>query len=80
MAEKRTLKTASTTWRGRIESHETLSHDSFDSLGYDPRGSAGLDRVVVFGVGLKVTDVLHRPGREVVQRMYRMPTREQLVR
>ena len=28
MAEKRTLKTASTTWRGRIESHETFSHDS----------------------------------------------------
>jgi hypothetical protein len=35
MAEKRKLKTASTTWRGKIESHETFSHDSIDSLGYD---------------------------------------------
>src|SRR4051794_8955937 len=32
---KRRLKTASTTWRGKIESHETFSHDSIDSLGYD---------------------------------------------
>ncbi len=32
---KRTLKTASTTWRGKIESHESFSHDSIDSLGYD---------------------------------------------
>ena len=32
---KRRLKTASTTWRGRIESHEAFSHDSIDSLGYD---------------------------------------------
>jgi hypothetical protein len=32
---RRRLKTASTTWRGRIESHETFSHDSIDSLGYD---------------------------------------------
>jgi FAD binding domain len=32
---KRRVKTASTTWRGRIESHETFSHDSIDSLGYD---------------------------------------------
>ena len=35
MAEKRKLKTASTTWRRKIESHETFSHDSIDSLGYD---------------------------------------------
>src|SRR5829696_4058343 len=32
---KRRLKTASTTWRGKIESHETFSHDSIESLGYD---------------------------------------------
>ena len=35
MADKRKIKTASTTWRGKIESHETFSHDSIDSLGYD---------------------------------------------
>ena len=35
MADKRKLKTASTTWRRKIESHETFSHDSIDSLGYD---------------------------------------------
>ena len=35
MAEKRKLKTASTTWRGRISSHEAFNHDSIDHLGYD---------------------------------------------
>lgn len=34
-ASKRRLKTASTTWRGRIESHETFTHDSIESLAYD---------------------------------------------
>jgi hypothetical protein len=29
------LKTASTTWRGLIDSHEKFSHDSIDHLGYD---------------------------------------------
>ena len=28
-------KTASGTWRGKITSHETFTHDSLDSLGYD---------------------------------------------
>ena len=32
---RRRLRTASTTWRAKIESHETVSHDSIDSLGYD---------------------------------------------
>ena len=35
MSEKRKIKVASTTWRGKIDSHETFSHDSIDSLGYD---------------------------------------------
>jgi hypothetical protein len=35
MPEKRQIKVASKSWRGKIESHETLSHDSLDSLGYD---------------------------------------------
>ena len=29
------MKMASKSWRGKIESHETFSHDSLDSLGYD---------------------------------------------
>jgi hypothetical protein len=32
---KRRLRTASTTWRRRIESHEAFSHDSIESLAYD---------------------------------------------
>ena len=35
MSEKRKIKVASKSWRGKIESHETFSHDSLDSLGYD---------------------------------------------
>jgi hypothetical protein len=35
MPEKRQIKVASKSWRGKIESHETFSHDSLDSLGYD---------------------------------------------
>jgi hypothetical protein len=35
MGAKRNLRTASTTWRRKIESHETFSHDSIESLGYD---------------------------------------------
>jgi hypothetical protein len=35
MPEKRKIKVASTSWRGKIESHEAFSHDSLDSLGYD---------------------------------------------
>src|SRR3954452_7031026 len=35
MSEKRKIKVASKSSRGRIESHETFSHDSLDSLGYD---------------------------------------------
>jgi hypothetical protein len=35
MAAQRKLKPASTTWRGKIESHETFSHDTLDSFGYD---------------------------------------------
>lgn len=34
-AKRAPLKTASTTWRGKIESHESFTHDSIDSLGYD---------------------------------------------
>jgi len=29
------MRTASETWRGKITSHETFTHDSLDSLGYD---------------------------------------------
>src|SRR3954452_5417812 len=35
MPEKRKIKVASSSWRGKIESHETFSHDSLDSLAYD---------------------------------------------
>src|ERR1044072_1331024 len=35
MSDKREIKVASKSWRGKIESHETFSHDSLDSLGYD---------------------------------------------
>jgi hypothetical protein len=35
MPDQRKPRTASTTWRRKIESHETFSHDSIDSLGYD---------------------------------------------
>lgn len=35
MPAKREIKVASKSWRGKIESHETFSHDSLDSLGYD---------------------------------------------
>ena len=35
MPDKRKIKVASKSWRGKIESHETFSHDSLDSLGYD---------------------------------------------
>jgi hypothetical protein len=35
MSEKREIKVASKSWRGKIESHETFSHDSIDSLAYD---------------------------------------------
>jgi FAD binding domain len=35
MADKRKIKVASKSWRGKIESHETFSHDSLDSLAYD---------------------------------------------
>lgn len=31
----RPLRTASTTWRGRIDSHQKISHDSIAGLGYD---------------------------------------------
>ncbi len=32
---KERLQVASKTWRGRIDSHEAIHHDSLDSLGYD---------------------------------------------
>ena len=35
MPAKREIKVASKSWRGKIESHETFSHDSLDSLAYD---------------------------------------------
>jgi len=35
MPAKREIKVASRSWRGKIESHETFSHDSLDSLAYD---------------------------------------------
>jgi len=33
--QKERLQVASKTWRGKIDSHESIHHDSLDSLGYD---------------------------------------------